>query len=329
MISLKEALRRKNRGNVNDDITDKLIFNFMKTHYMFSLASKNAWGWDRLFKECFEIKDNIINVKGKDGSLIYNNYTKDHNDMVLPEGFKFGEVEGSFSISHVKSLEGCPEYVGGSFRCDLCDITSMKGCPKEIGGSFSIEDCPSLRSLEGCPEKIEYNFYLRDCPNLRSLEGSPKYISRDLSISGCSNLRSLEGGPEKVGNNLSVSARGMHSLKGMPKEVGDRVDLVVDKSIKSLEGCPDSCQVFYVNVREGGPSDLTGMPKEVSGNIELQGYISSLKGMPENFKGVLNLLDATYINSLEFCPKSVKRVYIRYGQTVDLGVVAKSKIKIR
>jgi hypothetical protein len=53
---------------------------------------------------------------------------------------KFGKVAGWFSCegNELTTLEGCPNYVGGSFGCEfICsenNLTTLEGCPKYIDG---------------------------------------------------------------------------------------------------------------------------------------------------------------------------------------------------
>ena len=58
----------------------------------------------------YELKDGVYDVKGSI-RLIEDVYK-------LP--FKFGKVTGDFSCTHnkLKSLEGCPKYIGDDFFCD-------------------------------------------------------------------------------------------------------------------------------------------------------------------------------------------------------------------
>ena len=74
--------------------------------------------------------------------------------------FNFRKVIGRFFCpSRIQSLEGSPEYVGGTFGCgsNNPNLTSLKHSPKFVGGDFM---CTSIRfdSLEGAPEVIKGEF---------------------------------------------------------------------------------------------------------------------------------------------------------------------------
>ena len=291
MISLKEALISKNRGDIGSRIDSQLkieeLFEFIDKHYVIKINNRNIDDYRKYFK----IHDNIIDIDEPNIELIFSYFKFKNNGSaspgrLLPEGFKFGKVEGDFEInSGLKpmTLNGCPEYVGGYFLIYGYGINSLEGCPKRVGKTFTIHDC-SITSLKGAPEEVE-----------------------SLIIDGP----------------LHIS-----SLKGMPK-VKNKIFLNIRDSLKTLEGCPDRCESFDIVAEKNSISDLTGMPKEVSDFIILSGHMKSLKGMPEDFKGILDIRNAKHINSLKFCPKSVSKVYCGKYQFLDREDVAVSKIKLK
>ena len=87
------------------------------------------------------IENYTINSKGEIDvnsrvGLRYNDFKE------LP--YKFGRVDGYFSLSGCKNL------------------ISLKNCPNHVRGSFYCHKCKSLNSLEGCPKEVR-SFYCRNC----------------------------------------------------------------------------------------------------------------------------------------------------------------------
>jgi hypothetical protein len=85
---------------------------------------------------------------------------------------QFGTVTGSFEItsSAIRSLQGCPRVVLGTFSCDGCNnLTSLEGGPQTVHGYY---DCQfnSLTSLKGCATRVDRMLDVRHNP-LTSLEG--------------------------------------------------------------------------------------------------------------------------------------------------------------
>jgi hypothetical protein len=65
----------------------------------------------------------------------------------------------------LKSLEGCPTVVGGSFRCHYNKLKSLVGSPETVGGNFDCSD-NKLTSLEGCPKEVRGDFWCINNPKL-------------------------------------------------------------------------------------------------------------------------------------------------------------------
>lgn len=169
--------------------------------------------------------------------------------------------------------------------------------------------------------------YINEFKLLTSLEGCPEYVGGRFEMAGCHSLKSLEGMPAEVEGVTISNCNSLKSLKGMSK-VKNYIDLSIDGAMRTLEGCPDRCKSFYLHTDSDTVRSLKGMPKEVDNNINLSGHIYSLEGMPENFKGILDIHSASMLYSLEFCPESVSKVIIQKYQVIeDTGVVPKSKLK--
>ena len=97
----------------------------------------------------FIIKNNAVNI---DESLL-SEPNFDRNETAL--SIQFGTVSGSFNISSsvIKTLKGCPTYVGGT---------------------FSIMDCKNLTSLKYGPKHVEGNYYCTNT-NIKELRWLPDY----------------------------------------------------------------------------------------------------------------------------------------------------------
>ena len=115
------------------------------------------------------IKDYIINddltidyhpevLRGsKDKFYMVN--LKNYNETELPDYIQFGEVGGTFLISHspITSLRGFPKKCLRLGLCSCRKITSLKGCP-DVVEDIDVSYCSDLTSLEGLPEKITGSF---------------------------------------------------------------------------------------------------------------------------------------------------------------------------
>ena len=126
MISLKEALVRKNRSIDADSIMKEEILSFLSSTY--STFKDNQYS---IYKD----KDKwIVDVSQP---LIVSNY----DIQYLTNGlFDFGVVNGYFicrNCTNLKSLKGTPKEVGGYFDCHRCKkLESLEGAPKVIKGRF-------------------------------------------------------------------------------------------------------------------------------------------------------------------------------------------------
>ncbi len=106
-------------------------------------------------------KDGTVDVKGN-VLLSYKNLTE------IP--VQFNKVSGNFWCegNKLKSLKGCPRYVGNTFFCFENNLTTLEGAPKEVFADFSCSR-NKLISLEGAPQKLRRYFYCSG-NNLTSLK---------------------------------------------------------------------------------------------------------------------------------------------------------------
>lgn len=253
---------------------------------------------------------------------------------------KFGEVEGDFileafeaegNLTSLTTLEGCPSYVGGNFKCtDHKQLTSLKGCPSKILGNFICESLHSLESLEYAPKEVGRSFICFDC-GIKSLEGSPKVVYDAFDCRQCFNIKDLKGGPETVYGlyfcsfcSSLTSLEGaptityksfdcrncdnLRSLKGAPKVVNGDF-MCAFSNLSSLKDGPEEVRDHFICCYSGRIKDLTGAPKKVGGNFLCHNMINltSLKGAPEYVGGNFSCFNNNKLTSLEYSPKEVGR----------------------
>lgn len=191
MISLKEALIRKNIGNVgvnvdnvDRELKDQEILKFIKENYNIKVGPYLQVEFDHPEKY-ISLHDDIVDII--DGaSITLDGLGKARNATSLTNGlFKFGKIDGNFSCAYckkLKTLEGAPEYVKGEFVCDYCeDLSSLKGSPEQCA-KFLCNHCSKLTSLKGISKKIDYSIEYRDCPNLKSIDDIPSDFDGRLII---------------------------------------------------------------------------------------------------------------------------------------------------
>ena len=131
MISLKEALVRKNRNNNVSELVYSEVIDFLKQNYKFKFRG----GYRNEIEKYIKFQDGIIDVLC-DIEVSNKTITSLSNNL-----FKFNTITGSFSCS----------------ECD--NLTSLEGSPKKVGGDFDCSNCPNLKSLEGAPKKVGGAFY--------------------------------------------------------------------------------------------------------------------------------------------------------------------------
>lgn len=135
----------------------------------------------------------------------------------LPVRFRKIERSFYFSENNLKSLKGCPEFVGEDFECYDSQLESLKGGPKEVQGHYHVSS-NKLTTLNGAPERVGKNFTCRN-NRLSSLEGSPAFVGGNFECS-CNGIRSLEGAPDYIGKSFKCVENPLESLKGLPSYVG-------------------------------------------------------------------------------------------------------------
>ena len=192
MISLKEALVRKNRNNNLSELVYSEVIDFLKRNYKFKLPLK----YRNEIEKYIKFQDGIIDVLC-DIEVSNKTITSLSNNL-----FKFNTITGNFdcrSCNNLTSLEGAPEKIDGYFNCSNCkNLISLEGAPKAVKGYFNCNRCNNLTSLEGAPKEVNEYFDCSDCINLESLEGAPKEVKGDFYCDGCEKLKSLKGAPKVI-----------------------------------------------------------------------------------------------------------------------------------
>ena len=78
------------------------------------------------------------------------------------------------SCKHLNSLDGCPDFISGSFSCSDNFLTSLVGGPQKVDGKYGCSYNP-LTDLIGCASHIGENLYLNN-NSITSLVGIHKII---------------------------------------------------------------------------------------------------------------------------------------------------------
>lgn len=131
-----------------------MLLNEIKIEYPFNSEKRienffhNVASWGNLDGEYTIHDDLTVDING---SISLSN-------MALRElPIKFGKVTGSFSCyeNKLRSLKGCPHYVGESFSCHTNPfLTSLEYAPEYVG-TFVCCSSTSIRSLHGLQNHIK------------------------------------------------------------------------------------------------------------------------------------------------------------------------------
>jgi 2'-5' RNA ligase len=123
-----------------------------------------------------EISNKTISSEEKN-KLLQKNFSKDMQSRIVGDVIK-GDV--NIRNKNLKKITDIFDFskieVGGSFVCDINQLTSLVGAPVKVGGSFYCNH-NQLTSLVGSPVKVDGDFICR-YNQLTSLTGAPKEVSR-------------------------------------------------------------------------------------------------------------------------------------------------------
>ena len=172
-------------------------------------------------QELFEdIQKKLANLKIKGKTVLLKGEIRPTwpGDFSVPDGVTSligspRSVEGYYvcgRLNPIKTLEGCPEYIGGSFDCAQLQLTSLEQGPKEINtrnaSGFGYE-CfiNKLSSLKGIPKNI---MRLNASENLiNTLEDFPERIEKDCIINNnkLTNLKNIHKHIKHIGGRLVIA----------------------------------------------------------------------------------------------------------------------------
>lgn len=127
-----------------------------------SIINPKEWLNDRKIRNYVINEDDTVDVNG-DVNIFGERLRK------IP--IKFGKVTGNFDCSenNLRTLEGCPSYVGGNFTAHSNKLKNLIGGPEEVDGNYNacIND---LNSLNGCAAEIGKNLYIDGNEDLKRLD---------------------------------------------------------------------------------------------------------------------------------------------------------------
>ena len=206
--------------------------------------------------------------------------------------------------SKLFSLKGLPKNIKGGLSISNCsNIRSLEGCPEEVGGLFSLENL-NIRSLAGCPKKVE-SLNISSLRDIETMEGAPTMVSEDLRITYCKNLKTLQGCPDKIEGTLTLKyLQNLTSLDGAPAYVGNL--RITDSELESMKGTLKLVRGdIYLNSIDY-LENLNGCPETPFGELNIQTCpkLNSLVGAPDTVK-TLKIADVSSLKNLIGCPQNV------------------------
>lgn len=210
-------------------------------------------------------RDGLVDVRG---SVTITDIKR----IKLP--LRFGNITGDFlcKSNGLRTLYGCPKFVGGNFNCSDNELTSLRYSPDYVGGSYFCQD-NKLASLNGCPLEIigEFNCAVN---NLKSLRYGPKRVGKSF-YAHHNLLKTLIGSPVFVAGSFHVAANLLFNLEHCPDIIG--LDFHFDCWIPSLYMGSKNCHVGGVKIES-----LERMDNSSSILPEL--ILSNQKSLPIQFR---------------------------------------------
>lgn len=171
------------------------------------------------------------------------------DDESLPEYINFIRVPGYFSITgrynegmhgNLKTLRGCPKYVGLGFNCSFNKLESLEYAPEVVNFKEKDED---LTKWEGQIVDDDVSF---DCGNnlLTSLENCPMVKNGSVICSG-NEIKSLRGLQKEINGSLLCYDNNINSFDFLPKVKGflqlgyNLFQNINEEYIKEISGCQE------------------------------------------------------------------------------------------
>lgn len=200
---------------------------------------------DFLNKQCpnshFYIDENyeIFCLESQNGKIDISLHIEGES---LPEYINFIRVPGHFSISggNLKTLRGCPQYVGLGFNCSFNKLENLEHAPKIVNFKEKEED---LTKWEGqkYDEKVSFN-----CGNnlLISLDNCP-VVKKGSILCQSNKIQSLKGVQNEINGSLQCSNNELSNFECLPKINGcffadeNLFDEIDEKKVKDISGCAE------------------------------------------------------------------------------------------
>lgn len=175
----------------------------------------------KLLKELFEVHG-AVKVRPTGVVDVAGTVTL-KKDVLLPNNrlpIQFGDVTGTFefnSYTNLVTLDGSPDWVGGTFDCALTGVGSLAHAPQKVDGDVDVRFC-NLKNFVGGPQKVGANYWGRR-NDVTSLEGLPDHIPGELDFELTPGLPILR----------SLVAEKVEALKGMHKQ--DAVNQILNQYV--------------------------------------------------------------------------------------------------
>ena len=153
----------------------------------------------------------IYCLEGKD---IENNISIEIDGESLPEYINFIYVPGYFKIGNgnLKTLKGCPKYVGLGFNCSYNKLETLEYAPKVV--NFK-EECEDL--TEGSGDRYDYKVSFNCEQNLlTSLDNCP-LVKKGSIICSRNKIKSLKGIQSEIDGSLLCSHNELSKFDYLPK----------------------------------------------------------------------------------------------------------------
>jgi hypothetical protein len=198
----------------------------IKNWNLFKESIDNEWEINKICKK-YGIKNYTINddlsIDVKDNVFLYS---KGLND-ILP--LKFRRVDGyvDCSSNKLKSLRGCPKWIGGDFYCyQNIFLTSLEFGPEYVGGDF---DCRGDHNFPG---------------KLTSLEHLPTYIGGNINCK-YNKIWSFKGIPDNFRGELICNYNPIQNIWKLFKSSKD-IEFFNDCDIVREPQTPDGLPIVVL-----------------------------------------------------------------------------------
>lgn len=258
----------------------------------------------------------INSTRGIKFGTIHGIFSVSSTSIDSLEGWFPKEVYGNIHIYNnpfLKDLKGLPRKIDVSldiFR--NFGLTSLEGSPEFVGGSYELSQL-NIISLDGLPLKIKRDLRIENLPKLKSIKGLNKIdIGESLIINNCS-LTSLEGSPEIVNNKFLCNGNKLTTLEGGPKSVYSIA--CIDNPLTSFKGAPEKIiNAFVYRITLSGPGtdnriqDSVNYYRDISKgerSLNLFKIIEDIKTNPNKADYLIDIIGPNNISNLLKEPKNV------------------------